>query len=330
MNEYIQYLLDYKHRYTEEQLAKLRKEDIEELYKLFTSGKAGVYEKKVIQILAAAAPDLIRKDLLNRVADERQPEQIRLQSAASLNTIYDKKTEATYLKTLSSPNLPPTLQLKLIKGLGKFGTAKSLDWLTEWKPAPRAQQLATLAKILISARQKRPFSLTFDLDPALPYPDDRQRESIKTVIKDSLKLPPADQYGIEPGDRGYYYECGRSNYAILPAKTIAAKTGPVPQLAGLIAVQSLYDDTYLTNMLIVLLPGEKETAQLLVFRTDGVLAYGGLLQQDGSFALVTQKRFAGDQVFLRGKWEKGRLVFDEFTSSRQVSGKKRPAPLSFR
>lgn len=325
MNDYLEFLLDYKHRYTEAQIKRLQPAEINELYDLSTTSEQGLIRQKAIQILARASPELIRPDLEKTLANDTAPERLRLLAVAYLNLMAYPATEALYLKLLSRQDLPLLLQVKLIKGLSQFGTYRALDLLARLENRPQLENMITLATVLISAREKRPFSRTYALDPPRPYePEDR--ETIRPQIRPAVVLPYT--YGLALSDSAYFYECVRSHYTILPARSLDLRPRKYPQMAAILALRSRFDDSYHANMLVVLMPPEREESQIVVYRTDGLICYGGRLGPDGTFLLSTQKKFADDQVFLQGQWDDRQLEFKEFSSSRQLKNKKRPLPLS--
>ncbi len=322
MKNNIQYLLDYKHKITQELLEKLTKKDIQKLFELFKSRKAGIHLKKIIIILSSIAPDLMRNELVKILMDPTQEEYFRILSASCLNNIYDDKTEEIYHKVLSGKQ-SIALQMKLIKGLGKFGTKKSLPIINKKSNIQQIQGVINLTELLISSRNKVLSSIKFDISQQYLDPIGK-KEKITPVEDEHILLQKSDYYGLKTSQKGFRYKCGVFDFFILNNKELDIKQTSHMQLSSIIASKSRYCNEYYTKMLVFLLPKEKEESKIVVFRTNGLLSYGGSLQRDGSFVLRNVKKFANDQVYIKGKYKKGKLVFEEFYSSNKLTRKKTP------
>lgn len=325
MTDYLQSLLDYKHRFSPEQVKRLRAGDLKELYGLLATAPSPALRQKALRLLALADAERVRPDLEKLVADEKTPSNLRLQAAVELNAAPGPDTQALYLKLLSRNAAPTILQLKLLKGLSRFGTVRALPVLERFDQQPRLDRMATLASVLIAAREQRPYSRIYDLDAPRPDPQ-REYETIqpKPGPAPALELT----YGAQPDKEAYYYRCADDHYALLPARGLDPRPRKHPQLAALLALRSRYDERYLTHLVVVLLPAPRgRAAQLVAYRSDGLIAYGGYLGDKGDFRLSNQKRFANDGTFLAGQWDGRALRFEEFVSARAYRNKKRPLPL---
>lgn len=323
MKDAIQELLDYKHKITKEQTANLTHSDLKKLVNVLKSGKEHSNLKKIIIILAVAAPNLVRDQLKEMMQDEKRPEYLRILCAICLNNIYDDNIEDFYLKRLTQEKLSNDLKLKLVKGLGKFGSKKSLVRLTALQKEFPMHGITNLSKLLILSRNQLTSQVMIDYEPVSLQPVGR-REKLKWATRPVEDLKKFTLYGMDASEETIQYRCGKSEYIILKKEKLSKANKKKYQLASVISAKSKYSNTYYTKLLLFLAPINGKERDILGFRTDGLLAYAGRLDEVGNFLVSSIKKFGSDQVSIAGKLVNERLIIEEFYSSNRLTAKKRP------
>jgi len=323
MKDAIQKLLDYKHKITKEKTANLTRSDLKKLLQILKSGEEHPYLKKIIIILAVAAPDMVRDQLKEIVQEEQRSEYLKILCASCLNNIYDDDMEGFYLKRLANDKLSKELKLKLVKGLGKFGSKKSLSRLSNLQKEFPMNGITKLSKLLILSRNQLPGQVMIDHEAVNIQPVGR-RGKLKYATRTIEDFRQFTLYGMNPSKETIQYTCAKSDYIILKKEKLSMANKKRYQLASVISTKSKFSNTYYTSLLLFLTPVIGNERYIQGFRTDGLLAYAGKLDKFGNFSVSSIKKFGCDQVSVAGKLVGEKLIIEEFFSSNRLTTKKRP------
>lgn len=323
MKDYIQHIFDYKHKLTKKKLEMLTKADIRMLFSALRSRNPKVNLKKNILILSTIVPDMVRNELYKILLDHKETTYIRILCISCLNTIYDEKTERIYLKLLRTNNEPQDLNNKLIKGLGKFGTRKSLAVLTKHRDEYPMNSMIMLSILLITSKYHLPNRLQFDIDPVIKATNGR-RQKIAFDYQRVNQIHQSEVYGLESSKESICYNCASKDFMVLLNKELYTRKRSYCKLISVIQAKSSHDESYYTRLLLFLDATDIRNKRILGFRTDGLLAYAGKIEKDGGFFVHSLKKFGSDQVHIQGKLVKGKVVIEEFYSSNKLTARKRP------
>ncbi|WP_299210079.1 hypothetical protein [uncultured Dokdonia sp.] len=323
MKDYIQQIFDYKHKLTKQKLQKLTKADIKMLFNALRSRDPKINFKKNIQILSTIVPDMVREELYKIVLDPKETTYIRTLSASCLNTIYDDKAELVYLKLLKIKDQPNDLKNKLIKGLGKFGTKKSLPLLTKLREESPMDRMLVLSTLLITSKYQLPNRLKIDFE-AIPQTKQGKRQKIKYEHQKSGVKTQSEVYGMKYSKECICYECASEEHTLLINEEVSSRKRSYSKLLGVLQAKFIGDTTFYTKLLLFLDATNIYDKRILGFRTDGLLAYAGKLNKDGSFSVNSVKKFGSDQVKITGQIINNKVVLNEFYSSNTLTPRKRP------
>ncbi|MFT5890054.1 MAG: hypothetical protein ACI9Y7_000142 [Dokdonia sp.] len=323
MKDYIQNIFDYKHKLTKEKLQKLTKADIKMLFNALRSRDPKINFKKNILILSTIVPDMVREELYKIVLDPKETTYIRTLCVSCLNTIYDDKAERIYFKLLKGNDQPKDLKNKLIKGLGKFGTKKSLSLLTKLQHQSPMDRTLVLSKLLITSKYQLPNRLKIDSE-AIPQTKYGKKQRIKFEHQKAGIKVQSEVYGMKYSKECICYECASKEYTILINEELSSRKRSYSKLIGVLQAKSTQDTTYYTKVLLFLDATNIYDKRILGFRTDGLLVYAGKLNKEGSFSVSSVKKFGSDQVKITGQIINNRVVLNEFYSSNTLTPRKRP------
>ena len=314
MRPYVKSLFNHVHRFEQEHLAKLEPGDAPEIEEaLKTTTEANVFRKS-LNLLAHLDLSLVKKNLVELMLNPKETDYRRVVAINILNDLADERDESFYLKAMSNPEVSIGAQLRIIQGLGKIGTKESLRLLEKKQEQAEFRQIASLSLLMVKARNQMKNDLSFDLRPIEPEKG-AIREKMKSLNVAKRRLALKDTYGMELNELGHEIECGRSTLTIYIDKALNVEDKSRTQMAGLITSHSSLSSDALTKMIVLFDPKEKGLDQVLVFRKDGLLSYGGEVQKDGSFVLECTRKFGSDLARIHGNYEKGKIEFTGYEVS---------------
>lgn len=323
MKDYIQHIFDYKHKLTKEKLEKLTRADIRMLFNALKTRDSKVNLKKNILILSTIVPDMVRDELYKILLNEKETAYIRILCASCLNSIYDDKAERIYLKLLRANDQPKDLNNKLIKGIGKFGTKRSLAVLKKLREIHPMNDILKLSTLLITSKYYLPNRLKFDTEPVVKFKNGK-RQKIVFDYQRTYQAHQSEVYGLASSKESICYTCGSKDFTVLITNELYTKKRSYCTLVSVIQAKSSHDKSYYTKLLLFLDATDIRNKRILGFRTDGLLAYAGKIEKDGSFSVQSLKKFGSDQVHIDGRLFKDRVIIEEFYSSNKLTARKKP------
>lgn len=314
MRPYVKSLFNHVHRFEQDHLAKLKRSDIPEIEEALKTTKESNVFRKSLNLLAHLDRSLVKKNLIELMSNPKESDYRRVVAVNILNDLADEGDERFYLKALSSSKISMGAQLRMIQGLGKIGTKESLRLLEKKREHKEFQQIASLSLLMVKARSQMKNDLSFDLRPIKPTKD-AKREKMKRLTISKRRVELKDNYGMKLSELGHEIECGRSTLTIYIDKALNVEDKSRAQMAGLITSSSSLSSDALTKMIVLFDPKERGLDQVLVFRKDGLLSYGGEVQKDGSFVLECTRKFGSDLAKIHGNYKKGKIEFTGYEVS---------------
>ncbi|OFZ10059.1 MAG: hypothetical protein A3D92_11875 [Bacteroidetes bacterium RIFCSPHIGHO2_02_FULL_44_7] len=311
MKTNINSLFNYEHRYTRPSLAGVTSKDLETIWSVYKKPENDTYFRKALNMLAFLDAEKLKKELHKAISNPKYSENRRIVAIGALNELADAKSEKYYLTALTARSVSEGEKLKLLQGLSRFGTKISLFEVQKMKRGKLLRQLAIFTELLISAREGIVHKLIIPLERSAEV-DKNQRAVIKEVVLGKTITELDDNFGLQLASQGQEFICGRSKLTMLMEARFSMGKGTCAQLVGVISSQPLEGGSALTKMIVVLNQSEGGKRKILVFRKDGLLAYGGELLKDGSFELYCTKKFGSDLALLKGAYQDGKLNFSHF------------------
>lgn len=304
-------LFNYEHRYTRSSLASVKSTELETIWSVYKKPENDMYYRKALNMLAFLDPDKLKKELHKAILNPKCSENRRIVTIGILNELADRKSEKYYMAALAAKGVSDGEKLKLLQGLSRFGTKLSLFEVQKMKRGKLLRQLASFTELLISAREGIAHKLKIPLEQSVAV-DKNQRAVVKEIGPSQSTAELEDNFGLQLASQGQEFICGRSKLTMLMEAKFKMGSGKVPQVAGVISSQPLEGGSALSKMIVVLNQSEGGKRKILVYRKDGLLAYGGELLKDGSFELYCTKKFGSDLALLKGEYQNGILHFSHF------------------
>lgn len=304
-------LFNLEHRYTRASLSRLKSTDLKAIWTVYKETENDSYYRKSLNLLAFLDGETLKKELHKVISNPKYSENRRVVAIGVLNELADAKSEKYYIAALNTKGVSDGEKMKLLQGLSRFGTEASLFEVQKMKRGKVLRQLAIFTELMISARHgiKHKLKITVDRIPAV---DNKQQVVVKKVEPSRTEVELDDKFGFNLSAKGQEFICGRSKLTMLMDKKFSMGKGTHAQLVGVIGSQPLEGGSALSKMIVVLDQKQGSQHSILVFRKDGLMAYGGELQEDGSFELHCTKKFGSDLALLKGKYQGGKLNFSHF------------------
>lgn len=303
-------LFNFEHRFPADAMKAIDKEDLAGIWSRFTKTKEDSEYRKALNLLSFMDPDKLRTNLHKAISNQKISVNRRILSISALNEIGTSKSEKYYLSALEFKGVTSGESLKLLQGLSRFGTSASLPAIREVKGKKGMQQMAVFTELMVSARAGLPHKLKWDLTKT--EVGSSQKATLRKVAESKETIEIDDDFGMKLAPKGQQFKCGRSALTMLMDQKFTMGRGDVPQLAGIIGSGSEDGKNTLTKMVVVLDQSVKGVRKILVFRRDGLLAYGGDLNSKGDFELHCTKKFGSDLALLKGSYHNDRLLISHF------------------
>lgn len=241
------------------------------------------------------------------------------------------------------------VRLEVVGALGRVGGVRAFDAITEaaWPESTALGRQALLAQALIAYRRG------LDADPLPPVAGpvepaaEQEGETVQITVRnmdaeriayclDSLE---DSTYGIEIArDRGFWVTAGRAEWALLLNGQLGQDElvrGLMERrnVIGILARRSHETDTFATQYVILSRPAVRDTAELMVYRTDGELFYAGRASvSEGrlEFAVKHADRPGAAPTYARGSLGPGGVTFTHTVPRARRRDKRRTSPLDLR
>ena len=303
-----------EYRFSKAQVSLLGKDDLKSVQRIFKTAKDLTEFQKAMNILLIVNPTRTKRLLLTIVLnpEEDEAKQITavngLNGLNGLNELSKPNDERYYLKGLSNNNLAKGVEYRLIQGLGKFGSLKSVELLEEKRHSYSLTEAATLSILLIKGRYGLKNDFVFDISPT-PIKRKIKREKRSPMALRKRKFEITEDYGMKLSNSGHEIECGRALLTFVLNTEFHVEDTSRTQLAGLITAKFEESSKVFSKYIIVFDQNRIGQNQVLVFRNDGVLSYGGIVKPDGSFMIECTRKSASDLAKVHGKIAKGKLKF---------------------
>lgn len=304
------------YHFTKEQVAKLGKDDLKSVQTIFKTTKDSIEFQKATNILAAVDPKGIKKSLISIGLDPKQGEAKQIAALNSLNEFANPADETYYLKGIQDVRLAEGVQYRLIQGLGRIGSVKSLASIEKMRHVSGLTTIATLSSLLIKARNGLKNDVVFDVSPTpVNRKVSREKRAPMKLRKRTFEIK--DDFGMKLEKSGHGIKCGRALLTFVLNAEFDYKDNTRAQLAGLITAQFEESSDVFSKYIIVFDQSRRGQNQVLVFRNDGVLSYGGIVQPDGSFVVECTRKMGSDLAKVHGKIENGKIQFTSHETANQ-------------
>lgn len=310
MNENMRLLfLKKEHHFRSDQLAKIGKNELEEVRSIFNTTEDHAYFRKAMNMLVQLDPKQTKKQLFEVLVDDKSSDLKRISVATTLIDFIEPSDEKECLSALATASTPIDAKRRLIQGLGRVGSVNSLSQLDELRNNQDLSKDATFSILLINARNGLKNQFVFDVSPTpLTRKVDREKRSPMKLSKRSINV--SENFGMNLDlSAGYEIKCGASLLTFLINKDFDVDDTSRTQLAGLITAEFVEDPKVYSRYVIVFDQNRAGQKQILVFRNDGLLNYGGSVKPDGSFTIECTRKTGSDLAKVQGKIVKGKVQF---------------------
>lgn len=241
------------------------------------------------------------------------------------------------------------VRLEVVAALGRVGGVRAYDALTE---AARSESIS-LRRQAVFARAMIAYRHGLEPDPLPPAqgpvepPPEQGVETVEINVRnmdgdriayclDSLE---DSTFGIEVDlDLGFWVTAGRAEWALLlngqlGQDELARSLMERRKVVGILARRSRETDTFASQYLILSRPAVGDTAELMVYRTDGELFYAGRASARGGqleFAVAHADRPGAAPTYARGSLGPAGVTFTHTVPRARRREKRQTSPLDLR
>lgn len=272
--------------------------------------------------------------------NERENSDIRYLAATYLGRV--NTTSALEILIRNSQICDEYVLVGVMKALGRIGDRLALEAVLKAKE--EAKGLAALEAKFAAALISHRLGLKRNEVPVL---NNREYLELPTDCARPLRITRADDIdaefclrsvagqplGIEFSEHPMYqFRCGRRTWMILfnrdcVGQYTVKKLTKQKALFGVLAIRSEETRLYSVALLLLTSPGEqKDTANLLICRTNGDIAFGGTARVKGDYAEFSIRAVSRPGAFavrVQGAFENGRLEIKEALATPFALVKKR-------